>query len=161
MARSSSPFLSQEEYEDDIYELFSHFNFETPEQRSAERDRHLIDVEVMEFLFEALGKPMSAVDKNKIDKLLTESDPPLPSPSFAIFRDMYLRRFPYDEKRLLNEALDFFDTEKTGAIGLEDLERVVQNGGMTFTRADLSDLVATFGDRGKISRAKIASIEWG
>lgn len=155
-----SLFMTEEEYKAEIYELFTQFDYDTPEKVAAGEevpiDRQTIDFALFKMIFKALDKPIDGGRLKIIEKKC--SDAQLNGVNYPMFENIYLSAFPYETNGALDEALDVLDTQRTGYITIDDMKRVLSDMKGSFTDEDLADLVKTYGKDGRISIAAVRDI---
>jgi Ca2+-binding EF-hand superfamily protein len=115
-----------------------------------------MDIDVLSWFFEALGKPVPPAIKNKIQKAMDNEG--VSGCDYDTFEALFLKSFPYDPERLLNEALLALDTKNVGAFGQADMENIVQKSHATFKKEELAALVAKFGTKGQIRNADVKKL---
>ena len=151
-----SLFLTEEEYKEEIHDLFAVFDFDTPERMAAGEevplDQQCIDVNIVKMLFAALNKPLSAAALKMIDSDIQKRE--LPGCSYPLFEKNYLQAFPYKTDRLLEESFRVFSGDKD-EMTLEDMRRVVKQIHSDFPDQDLAIIARVFGTGGKISLNRI------
>ena len=149
--------LTEDEYRNDIYDLFCQFDFDTAGRVEAGEDvpleRQCMDVNVMQMLFDCLGKPLLIRDMKSLENECQRLG--LHGVNYPMFERIYLQRFPYDPGALLAESFNVLDQNAAGFVTLNDLKRVAEEFHSTFTEGDLAAIINVLGTDGKISREDV------
>jgi Ca2+-binding EF-hand superfamily protein len=155
----SRPFLTEEEYKEDIFELFCFFDFEGVQEAGegeGEKNHRFMDPDVLKWVFEALGQGLGLGLFNRLEKLMDEKS--FPGCPYSFFEEQFLKKFPYDSKLLLDEAIRALDPTNSGSIKLDKMQEVARSAHTTFSDGELAELVKTFGKSDQIRRDQITAL---
>lgn len=138
-----SIFLTEDEYKEDIRNIFHKFTINRDEQTK----EAFLDLSVMEQMFIALERPLSQKTLMNLEREIIKDN--LLGIPYNRFEEIYLQQIPYDSGKLLEEAFHIFDENDSGQISIDEVKKVVDSLSLKFTDQEIKDIFLLFDPKGE------------
>lgn len=137
-------FLREEEYREDIRNIFYKFAMNKNEQTK----EAFLDVNVAQQIFIALERPLSQKALLDLEREVIRKN--LLGIPYERFEEIYLQQLPYNSNQLLQEAFEIFDENRSGQITFDEVKKVVESLSLKFTDQEIHDIFLLFDPKGEV-----------